>query len=157
MLGIFTGVLVIIINAPYYIVVIAPLTYQYLAVQRQYRRVSVVLKRMESGSKSPLFSYFREVVDGGICIRGLQMEKKVTDKYYELLDKSIQTRVNWDVANRWMGIRLDLIGSVIVSTAAFAVILSLHSSGSTAGTCLLTHLLTHSLTHSLTHYLLAQD
>jgi len=132
-LGIFTGVLVVIINAPYYIIVIAPLTYQYLAVQAQYRRVSVVLKRMESGSKSPLFSYFREVVDGSVCIRGYQIEEKVTSKYYELLDKSIQTRVNWDLANRWMGIRLDLIGSIIVSTAAFAVVLSSNSSGGTAG------------------------
>ena len=142
-LGIVTGVLVVIINAPYYVIVIAPLTYQYLKVQKQYRNISVVLKRMESGSKSPLFSYFREVVDGGVCIRGYQIEDKITNKYYQLLDKSIQTRVNWDLANRWMGIRLDLIGSIIVSTAAFAVVLSSNSSGSTAGT--------YSFTHSLIH------
>ena len=38
-----------------------------------------------------------------------------------LLDKSIRARLNWDFANRWMGVRLDMIGAIIVSAAAYSV------------------------------------
>lgn len=49
-LGIFTGVGVVIVSSPLYLIVVGPLAYKYLEVQRLYRNVSTVLKKIDSGS-----------------------------------------------------------------------------------------------------------
>lgn len=123
-LGIITGVGVVAVSAPYYIVMLVPLVYQYLQIQGRYRKVSSALKRLESAAVGPLFSHFREVLDGLDYIRAYRIEDKVLAKHYALADEATVCRLNWDAANRWMGIRLDLIGALVVSAAAFAVALS---------------------------------
>lgn len=132
-LGIVTGVGVVCVQAPFYVAIVVPLTLQYLRVQNKYRKVSIELKKLDSGSKSPLFSYFREVLAGLETIRGYRLQRHMVKKHYQLLDMSIQARINWDVANRWLGIRLDLIGSLVVSAAAFSVVTSLWCTGSGSG------------------------
>jgi ATP-binding cassette, subfamily C (CFTR/MRP), member 1 len=137
MLGIVTGVGVVIVTSPVYVVFIIPLSLLYYRFQARYRSVSKVLKKLDSASKSPIFSQFRETLSGLECIRGYRIEQKMIEDHYRLLDDSIEARLNWDAANRWLGIRLDMIGSLIVSAAAFSLLLSSNSSGGSAGLMLI--------------------
>ena len=123
LLGIITGVGVVCINSPIYILVAIPLTVLYVFVQSKYRDVSKELKKIEAGAKSPLFSNFREVVSGLETARGYQLQDLLIAKNEELIDFAITSRINWDLANRWLGIRLDFIGALIVSAAAFSLLL----------------------------------
>jgi ABC-type multidrug transport system fused ATPase/permease subunit len=101
LLGIITGVGVVVLSSPIYLFVVILLTWKYLQVQGQYRKVSKELKKIESGSKSPLFSHFREVLNGLETARGFRIESKLCDQHHELLDASIRARLNWDFANRY--------------------------------------------------------
>lgn len=132
-LGIITGVGVVCMTSPSYIFVVVPLGLLYLNIQNKYRLASIEFKKIESGAKSPLYSYFHEIIGGLDTIRGYRIQNKLIDMHDELLDSLITSRMNWDCANRWLGIRLDLIGCMIVSAAAFTIAFSSSVSGGLAG------------------------
>lgn len=123
--GIITGVGMVMIGNPLYIFVAVPLTYKYYSVQALYRTSSKELKNIDSASKSPLYSHFRETLSGLETLRafGPHMQRRMLRKHYALLDASIAARMNWDATNRWLGIRLEIIGSLIVTAAAFSLLL----------------------------------
>ena len=98
------------------------MTIEYLRVQRRYRAVSTQLKRLDSESKSPLFSHFRESLSGLEVIRAGKLQAKMLAEHQAILDDSIRIRLSLDASNRWLGVRLDVIGSLIVSCAAFALL-----------------------------------
>jgi ATP-binding cassette, subfamily C (CFTR/MRP), member 1 len=134
-LGVLTGLVVVVINSPIFLVLIFPLGYQYLVVQRMYRKASVELKRLDSSSRSPVFSHFNETLSGLEYIRAYQLQHLMTAQHQVYLNRSISTRFNWDGVNRWLGIRLDLIGTVIVAGAAYSLLFveAQASNGGSAG------------------------
>lgn len=121
-LGVITGIAVVVIKSPSYLFLIIPLTYQYVQTQKEYRKASIELKKLDSSSKSPVFSHFNETLTGLECIRGYQIQKSMIIEHNEYLNRSIRTRYNWDAMNRWLGIRLDIIGALIVSGAAYCLL-----------------------------------
>jgi ABC-type multidrug transport system fused ATPase/permease subunit len=120
-LGVLSSIALISTFAPMLLVALVPLALTYIATQARYRRCSRELKRIDSGAKSPIFSQFREVLSGIESVRSYRMQRTLIDQHYEILDRSIRARLNWDAANRWLGIRIDIIGALIVSSAAFFV------------------------------------
>ena len=132
-LGIITGVGMVIIQSPIYTILLIPLVLKYLQTRDLYRKPSKALKAMDSATKSPLFSHNKECLDGLECIRAYRIQQFMIRKHHELLDLSICTRLNWDGVNRWLGIRLDMLGALIVSFAAFSIAFSGSSSAGVAG------------------------
>ncbi|XP_024243669.2 ATP-binding cassette sub-family C member 3 isoform X2 [Oncorhynchus tshawytscha] len=115
--------IVIVASTPIFAVVIAPLAFIYIFVQRFYVATSRQLKRLESVSRSPIYSHFSETVTGSSVIRAycrhdafvLMSDMKVDDN-----QKSYYPGI---VSNRWLGVRIEFIGNCIVLFAAlFAVI-----------------------------------
>uniref|UniRef100_A0A671VKK2 ATP-binding cassette, sub-family C (CFTR/MRP), member 3 n=1 Tax=Sparus aurata TaxID=8175 RepID=A0A671VKK2_SPAAU len=115
-------IIVIISSTPIFAVVIAPLAFIYIFVQRFYVATSRQLKRLESVSRSPIYSHFSETVTGCSVIRAygrhsafiLMSDMKVDDN-----QKSYYPGI---VSNRWLGVRIEFIGNCIVLFAAlFAV------------------------------------
>ncbi|XP_044034328.1 ATP-binding cassette sub-family C member 3 isoform X2 [Siniperca chuatsi] len=114
--------IVIISSTPIFAIVIAPLAFIYVFVQRFYVATSRQLKRLESVSRSPIYSHFSETVTGCSVIRAygrhsafvLMSDMKVDDN-----QKSYYPGI---VSNRWLGVRIEFIGNCIVLFAAlFAV------------------------------------
>lgn len=64
-----TTLVIIVANMPLFVVVILPLAIFYLFVQRFYVATSQQLKRLESVSRSPVFSHFLETLTGSSIIR----------------------------------------------------------------------------------------
>ncbi|XP_044034326.1 ATP-binding cassette sub-family C member 3 isoform X1 [Siniperca chuatsi] len=107
---------------PMFLIVIVPLMVFYWWVQRFYVATSRQLKRLESVSRSPIYSHFSETVTGCSVIRAygrhsafvLMSDMKVDDN-----QKSYYPGI---VSNRWLGVRIEFIGNCIVLFAAlFAV------------------------------------
>ncbi|KAI4801094.1 hypothetical protein KUCAC02_000020 [Chaenocephalus aceratus] len=120
---------------PMFLLVIAPLTVFYWWVQEQlclsglvvavefYVATSRQLKRLESVSRSPIYSQFSETVTGTSVIRAYGRHSAFVLMSDMKVDENQKCYYPGIVSNRWLGVRIEFIGNCIVLFAAlFAVI-----------------------------------
>ncbi|XP_054913516.1 ATP-binding cassette sub-family C member 3 isoform X4 [Poeciliopsis prolifica] len=114
--------IVIISSTPIFAVVIAPLAFIYVFVQRFYVATSRQLKRLESVSRSPIYSHFSETVTGSSVIRAYDRHAAFVLMSDTKVDENQKSYYPGIVSNRWLGVRIEFIGNCIVLFAAlFAV------------------------------------
>ncbi|XP_067859323.1 multidrug resistance-associated protein 1 [Heptranchias perlo] len=114
--------MVILIATPIAAVIIPPLGFLYLFVQRYYVATSRQLKRLESASRSPIFSHFNETLLGVSVIRAFGEEDRFLHQNDSRVDENQKAYYPSIVANRWLAVRLEFVGNCIVLFAAlFAV------------------------------------
>ncbi|KAM9537342.1 ATP-binding cassette sub-family C member 3 [Guaruba guarouba] len=115
--------IVIIASTPLFAVVTVPLAILYFFVQRFYVATSRQLKRLESVSRSPIYSHFSETVSGASVIRAYGRVKSFIDISDLKVDENQKSYYPGIISNRWLGIRVEFVGNCIVLFAAlFAVI-----------------------------------
>ncbi|XP_066120060.1 ATP-binding cassette sub-family C member 3 isoform X1 [Saccopteryx bilineata] len=114
---------VVVASTPLFAVVILPLAVFYILVQRFYVATSRQLKRLESVSRSPIYSHFSETVTGSSVIRAYgrsQDFEAISDAKVDYNLRSCYPNIS---SNRWLGVRVEFVGNCIVFFAAlFAVI-----------------------------------
>ncbi|XP_051926933.1 ATP-binding cassette sub-family C member 3-like isoform X2 [Hippocampus zosterae] len=115
-------IIVIISSTPIFAVVIAPLAFVYIFVQRFYVATSRQLKRLESVSRSPIYSHFSETITGSSVIRAFGRHSAFVFMSDMKVDENQKSYYPGIVSNRWLGVRIEFIGNCIVLFAAlFAV------------------------------------
>lgn len=125
---------VISVSTPAFIAVIIPLGGLYLYIQRYYLRTSRELKRLDSISKSPIYAHFQESLNGITTIRAYRQQKRFSLENEWRVDANLRAYFPSISANRWLAVRLEFIGSVIIfSAAGFAIISVSTGSGLSAG------------------------
>uniref|UniRef100_A0A3Q1BS92 ATP-binding cassette, sub-family C (CFTR/MRP), member 3 n=1 Tax=Amphiprion ocellaris TaxID=80972 RepID=A0A3Q1BS92_AMPOC len=114
--------IVIVSSTPIFAVVIAPLAFVYIFVQRFYVATSRQLKRLESVSRSPIYSHFSETITGSSVIRAYGRHNAFVLMSDMKVDENQKSYFPGIVSNRWLGVRIEFIGNCIVLFAAlFAV------------------------------------
>ncbi|NXC45150.1 MRP3 protein, partial [Penelope pileata] len=116
-------IIVIVASTPLFTVVVVPLAILYFFVQRFYVATSRQLKRLESVSRSPIYSHFSETISGASVIRAYRRQKSFVDISDLKVDENQKSYYPGIISNRWLGIRVEFLGNCVVLFAAlFAVI-----------------------------------
>lgn len=114
---------VISYTTPIFVTVIIPIGLLYYFIQRFYVATSRQLKRLESVSRSPIYSHFGETVTGATAIRAFGEQDRFIRESEEKVDINQVCYYPSIIANRWLAVRLEMIGNLIILFAAlFAVI-----------------------------------
>ena len=121
-------------STPVFAFLILPLGALYLYIQRYYLRTSRELKRLDSISKSPIYAHFQESLGGLTTIRAYRQQQRFLHENEWRVDANLRAYFVSVSANRWLAVRLEFVGSVIIfASAMFAIISVTTQSGLTAG------------------------
>ncbi|KAM3916374.1 multidrug resistance-associated protein 1-like isoform 2-T3 [Leptodactylus fuscus] len=119
--------IVILIATPIVAVMIPPLGLLYFFVQRFYVATSRQLKRLESVSRSPVYSHFSETLLGASVIRAFGEQKQFIQINDYRVDENQRAYYPSIVSNRWLAIRLEFVGNCIVLFASLFAVISRHT------------------------------
>ena len=131
-LAVATALGTIIVVTPYFGIAILPVMYVYFRTMNYFREVSRETKRLDSISRSPVFSHFSETLGGLGTIRSYDQTDRFINEFETKVDANTVAYYNNKTADRWLAIRLELVGSLIAGLAAvFAsnVVISNSASG----------------------------
>ncbi|KAJ3042390.1 hypothetical protein HDV00_007346 [Rhizophlyctis rosea] len=109
-------------RSPGLVVGAVPLIYAYWVIASMYLNLSRELKRLESVSRSPLYSQFSETLTGVTTIRAYGAEERFLVQAREKVDGNHRAYFLLWAANRWLTIRTDLLGAVVALGAGVAVV-----------------------------------
>ncbi|XP_053328289.1 multidrug resistance-associated protein 1-like isoform X2 [Spea bombifrons] len=115
--------LVIAIATPLAAVAFIPLGLLYFFLQRFYVATSRQLKRLDSVSKSPLYTHFNETLQGVNVIRAFREQERFVQESNLRLNTNQRFYFSSFVANRWLSIRCDLLSNFIVFIVAIVGVL----------------------------------
>jgi len=79
---------------------------------------------LDSITKSPIFAQFSETLNGLSTIRAYSLDKLFQEVNNSKIDNNIEAYYVLTSANRWLGIRLEFIGTILVTFAATFAVLS---------------------------------
>ncbi|XP_063479786.1 multidrug resistance-associated protein 1 isoform X3 [Symphalangus syndactylus] len=119
--------IVILLATPIAAIIIPPLGLIYFFVQRFYVASSRQLKRLESVSRSPVYSHFNETLLGVSVIRAFEEQERFIHQSDLKVDENQKAYYPSIVANRWLAVRLECVGNCIVLCAALFAVISRHS------------------------------
>eukprot|EP00946_MAST-07B_sp_MAST-7B-sp1_P004980 g4980.t1 len=112
------GVGVIIGSIPWMLLVLAPVFLLYFNLYRFYRQACVELQRLAAITRSPIQSTFQETLNGADSIRAFNVETAYSKKNSALLDDHSRASIALHVASRWLSVRLETLGVMVVAGAS---------------------------------------
>ncbi|CAL1682835.1 unnamed protein product [Lasius platythorax] len=115
---------VISYSTPIFIAVILPIGAIYYFIQRFYVATSRQLKRLESVSRSPIYSHFSESVTGAQIIRAYGVQEQFIHESENRVDFNQVCYYPSIISNRWLAVRLEMVGNLIIFFAALFAVLS---------------------------------
>ncbi|XP_042377107.1 ABC transporter C family member 13-like isoform X1 [Zingiber officinale] len=106
-----------------FLILLIPLGFVYKKLQFYYRCTSRELRRLDSVSRSPIYSSFTETLDGSCTIRAFKKEEIFMARFLDLVQLYQQTSYSEQTASLWLSLRLQLLSaSVILFIGVMAVI-----------------------------------
>lgn len=113
-----TSLILISIGSVYSIILIIPIVLLYFLFQMFYISTSRQLKRIQSTTTSPIFSHFTETIVGTSSIRAFGVSQEFILESNHRLDVNNASYYISFVAARWLAIRLEFLGFIVVLTAS---------------------------------------
>ncbi|XP_060863100.1 multidrug resistance-associated protein 1-like isoform X2 [Metopolophium dirhodum] len=115
--------IVISYSTPIFTVIIIPIAIIYYIIQRFFVVTSSQLKRLESISRSPIYSHFSETIAGATSIRAYGAQSKFTLQTEQIVDLNQSCYYPKIVADRWIALRVETIGNFIIFFASMFSVL----------------------------------
>ncbi|PQQ11274.1 hypothetical protein Pyn_02136 [Prunus yedoensis var. nudiflora] len=126
----FVGLLGIAIVLSYvqvlFLLLLLPFWYIYSKLQFFYRSTSRELRRLDSVSRSPIYTSFTETLDGSSTIRAFKSEDLFFARFTEQVKLYQQTSYTELTASLWLSLRLQLLAAFIISFVAVMAVIGSH-------------------------------
>jgi ABC-type multidrug transport system fused ATPase/permease subunit len=117
------GTIIVVVSAtPYVAALLVPMAWVYYWTAYYYRHSSRELQRLDSISKSPIYESFSESLTGVPTIRAFGSMKRFEVANSKRVDHNLRAAFISYSANRWLAVRLELIGNFLCFFAAFFAI-----------------------------------
>uniref|UniRef100_A0A674E8J7 ATP-binding cassette, sub-family C (CFTR/MRP), member 6a n=1 Tax=Salmo trutta TaxID=8032 RepID=A0A674E8J7_SALTR len=110
--------IIVMLATPFAAVVILPLAILYAFVQSFYVATSCQLRRLESVSRSPIYTHFNETVQGASVIRAFGEQHRFIVQANKRVDFNQTSYFPRFVATRWLAVNLEFVGNGVVLAAA---------------------------------------
>uniref|UniRef100_A0A7S1VDZ8 Uncharacterized protein n=1 Tax=Grammatophora oceanica TaxID=210454 RepID=A0A7S1VDZ8_9STRA len=125
----------IVFVTPWMGIPLIPVIFLYFRILNYFRLVSRETKRLESLSRSPVYSHFSETLGGLSTIRAYGKTDTFEQDFEHKVDENTRAIYCNKTADRWLSVRLELIGATVAGLAAvFATQVVLSADGGTTGT-----------------------
>ncbi|XP_069720119.1 ATP-binding cassette sub-family C member 2 [Phaenicophaeus curvirostris] len=123
-MGIISTLIMICLATPFFALIIIPLGIFYYFVLRFYISTSRQLRRLDSVTRSPIYSHFGETVSGLSVIRAYGHQERFLQQNESTMDINQKSVYSWIISNRWLAIRLEFVGSLVVFFSALLAVIS---------------------------------
>ena len=115
---------VIVFVTPIFATVIIPSLIAYLLVQRFYINTQRQLKRLESATRSPVYSHFSETLAGAATIRAFAVDHQFINESDLKVETNQKCKFITMALNQWLISVLGFLGNTLVFLAALFAVLS---------------------------------
>ena len=117
-------VITIIVYLPTFTLVIVPASIIFFFVQTIYVSTSRQVKRLESISRSPIYSHFSETLTGTTTIRAFQMDQQFIAESERKVDFNQICYYPSIIGYRWLSVLLENTGNLLTFAAAIFVVVA---------------------------------
>uniref|UniRef100_A0A3P8RDL9 Multidrug resistance-associated protein 4 n=1 Tax=Astatotilapia calliptera TaxID=8154 RepID=A0A3P8RDL9_ASTCA len=111
---------------PLILIPVVPLLIIFLYLRSFYLRTSRDVKRLESTTRSPVFSHLSLSLQGLSTIRALKAEERLKKAFDAHQDLHSEAWFLFLMTSRWFALRLDSICSIFITLTAFGCVLLRH-------------------------------
>ncbi|KAF9968069.1 hypothetical protein BGZ70_006870 [Mortierella alpina] len=105
----------IIISIPFILSAFAGLRYLYMKSSRQ-------VKRIDSQSRSPVYSHLTETLDGLVSVRAFRRSGQFMDEHIKTQEDNGRAFFTYLAMARWLGYRLDVVSALFLGITAIACV-----------------------------------
>ncbi|XP_033908710.3 multidrug resistance-associated protein 1-like isoform X2 [Acipenser ruthenus] len=114
--------IIVLLATPIAAIIILPLGLFYGFIQSFYVATSCQLRRLESVSRSPIYTHFNETVQGASVIRAFGEQPRFILQTNQRVDENQKSYFPRFVATRWLAVNLEFLGNgIVLSAAIFSV------------------------------------
>lgn len=103
------------------------------SLRRYYLATSRELKRLDAVSRSPIFAWFSESLAGADTIRAYRQQSIFMANNERRIDRNQLCYLPSISVNRWLAVRLEFVGALIILVAAMLAMTALITTGVDAG------------------------
>ncbi|RPD60042.1 metal resistance protein YCF1 [Lentinus tigrinus ALCF2SS1-7] len=130
-----TAMILVVIgySFPLFLIAVPPLAWFYIRVMIYYLATSRELKRLDAVSRSPIFAWFSESLNGLSTIRAFGQQQLFIANNERRVDRNQICYLPSISVNRWLAVRLEFVGATIIFIAAILSIVALVTTGVDAG------------------------
>jgi ABC-type multidrug transport system fused ATPase/permease subunit len=121
-LMVIAAILVVASGLPYIFIALIPMTYYFISLRNKYLLTSREVKRIESISRSPIFTHLTESLDGVVTLRSYKRRDAFLDVSKKLIDTNMRAYFAFQSCSRWLGFRLDAMVVVLLFISTFGAV-----------------------------------
>jgi len=123
----------IILATPWFAVAVVPLIAVYWSVSTYFRNVSRECKRVDSITRSPIYAHFGETLGGLSTIRAYGQATRFSLLNEQYVNTNTSAWYTLRACDRWLSVRLEILGNVIVLLSAVLAATSAQSQAQSGG------------------------